>query len=70
MLEDERTFGLQMFVKPHPAPSASEHSLQCRLAHFERFALQVITVQLNQVEGVHEAAGIVATKCGLAAVLV
>ena len=39
MLEDERTFGLQVFVKPHPAPSASEHSLQRALQFVQETAL-------------------------------
>ena len=54
MLEDERTFGLQVLVKAHPAPSVSEHSRQRRLAHFERFAPQVITVQLDQLGSLNQ----------------
>ena len=41
-------------------PTPSEHSLQCRLAHFERFAPQVVTVQLDQIEGVQKGAGVMA----------
>ena len=46
--------GLQMFVKPHPAPSASEHSLQRCLAPFERFAPHVLAVQVDQIERVQK----------------
>jgi hypothetical protein len=59
MLEHERAFRLQVLVKPHPGPSASEQPGQSCLAPLEWFSPQIVTVKLQDIEGVHEHAGVV-----------
>jgi hypothetical protein len=45
---------------PHTAPCARKQLLRRCLAPFERLASEVVTVELKQVEGVEEHAGIMA----------
>ena len=60
MLEDERSLGLQVLVEAHAGSSAPEQPVQLRLSPFERLAPQIVTVQLKDIEGVHEDTVVVA----------
>jgi hypothetical protein len=48
-----------MLVQPQARRRAREKAGECRLANSERVTPQVVTVQLDQVEGVEEHARVV-----------
>ena len=48
-----------MLIEPHAVPCASKGARQRCLAPFERFASQVVAVQLDHVERPHKHAAIV-----------
>ncbi len=60
MREHGRAVGLDMLVEPHAGRGLGQDGGQRGLAHLKRFAPQVVAVQLDQVEGVEEHAGVVA----------
>src|SRR6516164_5741752 len=55
VLEDERPVVLvEVLVEAQARRRARKQAGQCRLAHGERITAQVVTVELDQVEGVEE----------------
>ena len=55
MLKHERAVRLfHVFIKPQAGSGASEHAGKGYFAHIERVAAQIISIKLNQVEGIEK----------------
>jgi hypothetical protein len=54
MGEDGLTVALDMLVEAQAKASFGQHTSQRGLAHFQGITPHVVTIQLNQVEGVEE----------------
>ena len=52
---------LQVHVQPHAVPSLAQDAGQRRLAHLQRLAAQVLTVEFQQVKGVEKRHSLVPT---------
>jgi hypothetical protein len=59
MREHGRTIGLDVFIEPQARSGTPRYSCQRGLPCIERLTPQVVTVQLDQVEGLEEHAGVV-----------
>jgi hypothetical protein len=55
---------LDVLVEPQAGRGLGQHRGECRLANLQRVPPQVVTVQLDQVEGVAEDVGVVAPGSG------
>jgi hypothetical protein len=44
----------QVLVQANAGTALAQDARQCRLAHLDRLSAQVVTIQLQQVEGVEE----------------